>query len=54
MAGVARVNGLGHAHEVLYSTTNLGFWTINCGATSADYDFSGAVATAGGQFIVSA
>ena len=112
MAGVARVNGLGHAHEVLYSTTNLGFYVINAGATlaanggvgkalealaqainpiamnsegtagldnivvdnsqwdaaslqvvirnlgttsgSADYDFSGATATVGGQFIVSA
>ena len=112
MAGVARVNGLGHAHETLYSTANLGFYVIDGGATlatnggigkaleamaqainpiafnsegtnglvniivddsqwdaaslqvvvrnlgttsgSADYDFSGATATAGGQFIVSA
>ena len=112
MAGVARVTGLGHAHAVLYSTANLGFYVIDGGGTlaseggigkalellaqtinpiamnsegtaglvnvvvddsqwdaaslqaavralgtaagSGDYDFSGATATAGGQFIVSA
>lgn len=112
MAGVARTTGLGHAHAVLYSTTNLGFYVIDGGASlaaeggigkalealaqainpiamnsegtaglvnivvddsqwdaaglqaavralgtasgSGDYDFSGATATAGGQFIVSA
>ena len=112
MAGVARTTGLGHAHAVLYSTTNLGFYVIDGGASlaaeggigkalealaqainpiamnsegtaglvnivvddsqwdaaclqaavralgtssgSGYYDFSGATATAGGQFIVSA
>jgi hypothetical protein len=112
MAGVARTNGLGHAHETLYSTANLGFYVIDGGASlaaeggigkalealaqainpiamnsegtaglvnvvvddsqwdaaalqvavrnlgtavgSGNYDASGATATAGGQFIVSA
>jgi len=112
MAGVARTNGLGHAHETLYSTANLGFYVIDAGASlaaeggigkalealaqainpiamnsegtaglvnvvvddsqwdaaalqvavrnlgtavgSGNYDASGATATAGGQFIVSA
>ena len=112
MAGVARATGLGHAHATLYSTSNLGFYVIDGGATlaaeggigkalellaqtinpiamnsegtdglvnvvvddsqwdaaslqatvralgatagSGNYDFTGATATAGGQFIVSA
>ena len=112
MAGVARTNGIGHAHETLYSTANLGFYVIDAGASlaaeggigkalealaqainpiamnsegtaglvnvvvddsqwdaaalqvavrnlgtavgSGNYDASGATATAGGQFIVSA
>ena len=35
MAGVARATGLGHAHAVLYSTTNLGFYVIDAGASLA-------------------
>jgi len=35
MAAVTRVNGLGHAHAVLYSTANLGFAVIACGASVA-------------------
>ena len=35
MAGVARATGLGHAHEVLYSTTNLGFYVIDAGGSLA-------------------
>lgn len=35
MAGVARATGLGHAHEVLYSTSNLGFYVIDAGALLA-------------------
>lgn len=35
MAGVARATGLGHAHEVLYSTTNLGFYVIDGGGSLA-------------------
>ena len=35
MAAVTRTNGLGHAHEVLYSTANLGFAVVACGATVA-------------------
>ena len=35
MAGVARTTGLGHAHEVLYSTANLGFYVVNAGASLA-------------------
>ncbi len=35
MAGVARTNGIGHAHATLYSTANLGFWTINVGSSLA-------------------
>ena len=35
MAGVARATGLGHAHEVLYSTSNLGFYVIDGGASLA-------------------
>ncbi len=31
MAGVARTNGIGHAHETLYSTANLAFYTIDIG-----------------------
>ena len=112
MAGVARTTGIGHAHATLYSTANLGFYTINVGGDisgeggigkaleavaqainplafdsegsaglvnvvvdnsqwdaaaltsavshlgatcgSGNYDASGAAATAGGQFIVSA
>ena len=112
MAGVARTNGIGHAHETLYSTANLGFYEVDAGGSlageggigkaleliaqainplafnsegtagkisvvvddsqwdaaalqavvrnlgancgSGNYDASGATATAGGQFIVSA
>jgi len=112
MAGVARATGLGHAHAVLYSTSNLGFYVIDAGADisgeggigkalellaqtinpiamnsegaaglvnvvvddsqwdaaslaaaiqhlgttagTGNYDFSGATATKGGQFIVTA
>lgn len=35
MAAVTRVNGLGHAHAVLYSTANLGFAVVACGASVA-------------------
>lgn len=35
MASITRTNGLGHAHEVLYSTANLGFFVIDAGATLA-------------------
>ena len=35
MAGITRTNGLGHAHAVLYSTANLGFYVIACGASVA-------------------
>lgn len=35
MAGVARTTGLGHAHEVLYSTANLGFYVVDAGASLA-------------------
>lgn len=35
MAGITRTNGLGHAHEVLYSTANLGFFVIDAGASLA-------------------
>lgn len=35
MAGLTRVNGLGHAHEVLYNTANLGFFVIDAGASLA-------------------
>ena len=35
MAGVARTTGLGHAHEVLYTTANLGFYVIDGGASLA-------------------
>ena len=29
MASFTRTNGLGHAHETLYSTANIGFYVIN-------------------------
>ena len=32
MAGVARTTGLGHAHAVLYTTANLGFYVVDAGA----------------------
>ena len=35
MAGFTRTNGIGHAHETLYSTANLGFYTINVGGNLA-------------------
>ena len=35
MAGLTRTNGTGHAHEVLYSTANLGFYVIAAGASLA-------------------
>jgi hypothetical protein len=35
MAGFTRTNGLGHAHATLYSTANLGFYTVNCGGSLA-------------------
>ena len=35
MAGITRTNGLGHAHAVLYSTANLGFYVVACGASVA-------------------
>lgn len=35
MAGVARVNGLGHAHATLYSTGQLKAFIIDAGATLA-------------------
>jgi len=35
MAGVARTTGIGHAHETLYSTANLGFYVIACQASMA-------------------
>ena len=35
MAAVTRVNGLGHAHATLYSTANIGFAVIDCGASVA-------------------
>lgn len=35
MAGITRTNGLGHAHAVLYSTANLGFYVVGCGASVA-------------------
>lgn len=35
MASITRTNGLGHAHAVLYSTANLGFFVIDAGADLA-------------------
>ena len=35
MAGLTRDTGLGHAHAVLYSTANLGFAVVACGASVA-------------------
>ena len=35
MAAVTRVNGLGHAHAAIYSTANLGFAVLACGASVA-------------------
>ncbi|MGY8867480.1 MAG: hypothetical protein ACKVJK_17915 [Methylophagaceae bacterium] len=35
MASVTRVNGLGHAHATIYSTANLGFAVVACGASVA-------------------
>ena len=35
MAGITRTNGLGHAHAVLYSTANLGFFVIDAGGSLA-------------------
>jgi len=35
MAGVARTTGLGHAHAVLYTTANLGFYVVNAGGSLA-------------------
>ena len=35
MAAVTRVNGLGHAHATIYSTANLGFAVVACGASVA-------------------
>ena len=35
MAGLTRDTGLGHAHAVLYSTANLGFYVVACGASVA-------------------
>jgi hypothetical protein len=32
MAGVARTTGIGHAHALIYSTANLGFYVIDCKA----------------------
>jgi hypothetical protein len=35
MAGITRVNGLGHAHDVLYSTMQLKAFVIDAGASLA-------------------
>jgi len=35
MASVTRVNGLGHAHATIYSTANLAFAVVACGASVA-------------------
>ena len=35
MAGVARVTGIGNAHQTLYSTANLGFYVIDAGGSLA-------------------
>ena len=35
MAAVTRVNGLGHAHATIYSTANIGFAVVACGASVA-------------------
>jgi len=51
MAGVTRVNGLGHAHATIYSTTNLGFYVIDAGASLAGEDGIGKAIEAVAQAI---